>query len=170
MSRVSRRRVGEIVGMSPEHPGISRNVREVAYCGLFCGNCVIRKGRIGEWSQELLGRLRTPEFRRLAAGLPKLKRKLFAPFRKYKEACEFLVALGHLDCEDVCREGGGTTGCKIRECCQAKRLDGCWKCAEFEGCRTLAWLRPVNADAHIRNLRTIRDRGMKAFLAGKKFW
>ncbi|MEW6359985.1 MAG: DUF3795 domain-containing protein [Planctomycetota bacterium] len=143
---------------------------EVAYCGLFCGNCIIRKGAIKRLAANLMEQVDRPEFRKLAQGLPKLKPEVFAALKKYEDACRFLAALGHLDCETSCRKGGGTTGCRVRECCQAKQLDGCWQCADFESCRTLRWLQPVHADAHIRNLRAISDLGMNKFLAGDKLW
>jgi hypothetical protein len=142
----------------------------VAYCGLFCGNCIIRRGQIGELSAKLLQIMETPDFQKLAHGLPKLMPDQFRALERVEEGHRFLEALGHLDCQEVCKQGGGTTGCKIRECCQEKGIEGCWCCPQMESCKALDWLCPVNGDAHIRNLRILRDQGMAAFLSGDKNW
>jgi len=43
-------------------------------------------------------------------------------------------------------------------------------CDQFETCRTLAQLAAVNGDAPQRNLRKIRDQGLRSFLDGDEFW
>ena len=142
----------------------------VAYCGLFCGDCIIRERRIWSLSKDLLQRLRTPEFRKLAAGLPKLSPEL-KDLNYYDQCCSALAAIvDHIHCEEVCRDGGGSSDCRIRRCCREKGIQGCWTCGELEACETLAWLEPVHVDAHLRNLRKIRDFGMEAFLEGQKHW
>jgi len=143
---------------------------EVAYCGLFCGDCVIRKGRLAALSLDLLDRMRTPEFQKLAEGLPELKPELFDALREYPTCCCVLEAMSHLDCEKVCKAGGGSAACPIRGCCQAKGAEGCWSCGQFETCETLSWLNPVHQDAHRRNIRMIREQGMDEFLKGEKHW
>ena len=42
----------------------------VSYCGLYCGDCVIRRGELGSHAGVLLKEMETPEFERLAEGLP----------------------------------------------------------------------------------------------------
>jgi hypothetical protein len=142
----------------------------VAYCGLFCGNCIIREGEIHDLSQKLLARLQTPEFRKLAVGLPQLS-QAFSAFQDYDRCCAMLETIvDHLQCTEVCKQGGGSTGCEIRRCCQEKGLQGCWMCEQFETCETLAWLNPVHQDAHCKNLRKLRDGGVDSFLEGEKHW
>jgi len=143
---------------------------EVAYCGLFCGACVIRRGRIAALSKELLERMGTPEFQKLAAGLPTLNAALFEALREWQACFRVLGAMRHLDCERTCRDGGGTTACRIRECCRRKNMQGCWECDQFEDCETLSWLDPVHGDAHRQNIRMICRQGMRAFLDGEKRW
>jgi len=146
------------------------DVSKVAFCGLFCGNCIIREAELGKQSQQLLGHMNTDAFRSLASGLPKLKPELFDGLTQYEACCRALEAMSHLDCSKPCKEGGGTDGCPIRDCCTKKQIPGCWACDEFETCKTLAWLEPVNKDAHLRNIHVIRLHGMDEFLRGEKRW
>jgi hypothetical protein len=143
---------------------------QTAYCGLFCGNCVIRRGKLAALAAELLRQLEEPDVQKLLVGLPKVMPDQFRAFDRIEDARGVLEAMLHLDCQATCKQGGGTTGCAIRECCLKKGFEGCWCCNDMEGCETLAWLNPVNGNAHMLNLQTIRDRGMAAFLAGEKHW
>jgi hypothetical protein len=143
---------------------------QVAYCGLFCGDCIIRRGAIGKLSDDLLRTIGTAEFQKLATGLPLLAPDPFNALAKIDDCRDVLGAMSHLDCRRPCKKGGGSAACKIRSCCTEKKIAGCWKCKAFEDCEILAWLQPVNGDANVMNLRIIRDQGMAAFLAGKKNW
>ena len=44
--------------------------KEVAYCGLYCGDCVIRKGKLASLSKQLIESMQTADFQKLACGLP----------------------------------------------------------------------------------------------------
>jgi hypothetical protein len=81
-----------------------------------------------------------------------------------------LGAMVKLRCRKVCREGGGNPFCKIKICCNKKQIQGCWECDDFETCTKLDFLKPVHDDALYKNMRKIRKSGMKAFLAGTKYW
>jgi hypothetical protein len=81
---------------------------------------------------------------------------------------DILKVLEGLRCLKACRLGGGTTGCKIRICCRDKHVQGCWECAQFEVCPTLAWLRPVNGDENVKNLQQINRKGAAAFLKSRQ--
>ena len=94
----------------------------------------------------------------------------FAVFKKYPDCYEVLGALVKFRCKRTCRGGGGPPFCKMRKCCQARGIDGCWQCDEFETCAELDFLKPVHGDAHIKNLRTLRKKGPDAFIAGKRYW
>jgi hypothetical protein len=141
---------------------------EIAYCGLYCGDCIIRKHQMGKLAGQLLEAIATPAFAKLAAGLPEIMPEIFAPLKNHEESRQVLAAIGHLDCVIPCRSGGGTSGCRIRECCRDRGMNGCWECGEFELCPTLAWLNPVEQGANVVNLRILRNRGIEQFLAGKK--
>ena len=44
----------------------------VAYCGMCCKDCWLRKENIEESAGELLKKVKTSEFRQLAKGLPEM--------------------------------------------------------------------------------------------------
>ena len=143
---------------------------EVAFCGLYCGTCVIRQGRLAHFAGQLLKSMKSADFTKLADGLPSIHPELMSDFKKSNTAIDVLTAMLHLDCTKSCRDGGGSSACKIRQCCQGKAIAGCWMCDHTDHCETLAWLEPVNKDAHLKNIKLIQTKGMQAFLDGEKFW
>jgi hypothetical protein len=58
----------------------------------------------------------------------------------------------------------------MRKCCQKKGIEGCWECNEFETCENLDFLKASHGEAHLKNLRTLKKKGVKAFLSGTKYW
>jgi len=135
-----------------------------AYCGLYCGDCFGHQGKIADLARDLRKELRQAKFDRVAEGIP------FKEFQNYKECYEVLGALVRLRCRRACRGGGGNPMCKIRTCCQRKGLEGCWQCDDFETCEKLGDLTAGHGEAHIKNLRILRRKGLDAFLAGKRYW
>jgi hypothetical protein len=142
----------------------------IAYCGLYCGDCIIRTREIGKKAGELLQVVKTDEFQKLCAGLPIIFPDPFGALSKIDDCSTVLGAMSQLDCPRPCKDGGGSADCLMKKCCLEKKIDGCWMCDSFENCRTLAWLEPVHGDAHLKNLRILRDQGVEAFLAGDKNW
>jgi len=138
----------------------------VAYCGLYCGECINRKGEIADLARDLRKKLREAKFDRVSLGLS----KYFKEFNKYQECYEVLGAMVRLRCKKACKGGGGPPFCKIRKCCQKKGYEGCWECEEFETCKKLEFLKPIHGDAHIKNMRKIKKQGIDKFLEGKKYW
>jgi len=143
---------------------------DVAYCGLYCGDCIIRTGEMAELSSELLERMKRPEFRKLGMGLPKLMPEQFKGLENYEACYPALEAMSRFDCQKTCRDGGGSRACQIRDCCLEANIEGCWVCDDYDGCDILAWLNPVHGDAHLLNIKIIRENGMKGFLEGTKHW
>ena len=141
----------------------------VAYCGLYCGDCMIFKGEIADLAKELLDKFKESDFERVAHGLSELSSE-FKALSHYQQCYETLCAMDVLRCHQICKQGGGSTSCKIRDCCIKKGIEGCWLCNEFEHCEILAWLRPVNGDANLKNLREIRKCGIQSFISGPKYW
>ena len=43
----------------------------IAYCGLYCGNCINYKGEIADLARDLRKKLREAKFTRIAQGLSK---------------------------------------------------------------------------------------------------
>jgi hypothetical protein len=135
---------------------------QIAYCGLYCGDCFSYKGRIPDLAKDLRKELRQEKFDRVAEGIP------FKEFKHYKECYEVLGALLRLRCKNGCRGGGGNPFCSIRQCCQKKAIPGCWECDEFETCAKLNFLKATQGDAHIKNLRKLKKEGTASFLQGTK--
>jgi len=146
-----------------------QNSALVAYCGLYCGDCIIKKGEIADLSKALYGKLQKAHLDRIGPGLAKLLNE-FKPLENMELSHSCLKSLSQLRCTRICRQGGGTAACKIRICCQAKHFVGCWECDEFEQCKILSWLEPVNGHAHLKNIRKIKTEGMARFLRGEKYW
>jgi hypothetical protein len=44
------------------------------------------------------------------------------------------------------------------------------ECNEPEACEKLRFLEPVHGDAHLRNIRMIRKKGINGFIRGKRNW
>ena len=143
---------------------------QVAYCGLYCGDCIIRNGKIASLANELLSQMRKPEFEKLAEGLPQIMPEQFEAMRQTKGCVRVLESMAHLGCYKTCKDGGGGSSCPIRVCCQNKHIEGCWCCEEFETCETLSWINPVQKDAHRKNIRIIKRNGIEKFLKGTKYW
>lgn len=138
----------------------------VAYCGLYCGDCLFYKGEIADLARDLRKKLREAKFDRVSRGMA----KFFREFEDYERCYRVLGALVKLRCRRACRNGGGPPFCKMRKCCDAKKIDGCWECSQFEDCKKLDFLKPVHGDGHLQNLRAIRKKGLDGFVKGEKHW
>jgi len=136
----------------------------VAYCGIYCGDCFAHKGKVADLARDLRKELRGARFDRIVEGIS------FKEFEYYQECYEVMGALVKLRCKRACRGGGDPPFCKIRKCSQKKEIDGCWECDEFETCEKLDFLKQGHGDAHIKNLRRIKKKGVDAFIEGKRDW
>jgi hypothetical protein len=143
---------------------------KVAYCGLFCGDCIIKDACIGEISQQILHIIDSPKFKKLERGLPIISIDFWRELQRVQDVKPVLKSMCNLDCVRPCKDGGGTTSCEIRICCQEKGIDGCWECVEMDTCNILETIFPVHQGANIRNMKIIREKGMDAFLFGEKDW
>ena len=140
----------------------------VAYCGLYCGDCHGHTGKVADLARDLRKELRQSRYDKFAAFLSHYP---FAQaFTHYAECYEVLCQMVKFRCRVGCRGGGGSPFCKIRKCCQKRGLNGCWECVEFKACGELDFLSPVHGDAHLRNLRAIKKKGVEEFVQGKRHW
>ena len=140
----------------------------VAYCGLYCGDCVGYRGKVADLARDLRKELRQAKFDKTAEFLSTVP--FFEAFKHYDECYEMLGALVKFRCKKGCRNGGGPPFCKMRKCCQKKGIDGCWQCDEFETCEKLDFLKPSHGEAHLKNLRILKKKGIDGFIAGAKYW
>ncbi|MEW6529022.1 MAG: DUF3795 domain-containing protein [Candidatus Micrarchaeota archaeon] len=140
----------------------------IAYCGLYCGDCIGYRQKAADLARDLRKELRETKFDKTAEYLATMP--FFAAYKNYKECYEVLGALVKMRCKKACRGGGGPPFCKIRKCSVKKGYDGCWECDEIETCKHLDFLKPSHGDAHIKNLRKIKRKGIEEFLKGNKDW
>lgn len=142
--------------------------RNIAYCGLYCGDCPWYTGKVADMARDLRKELRIIKFDKLAEFIADYPQ--FAVFKNYPKCYEVLGSLMKARCDTSCQEGGGPLSCKIRKCCHKRAIKGCWECDEVDKCEKLDYLAPGHGDAHRRNLSIIRRKGMDAFIEGKKYW
>ena len=147
---------------------MSSNEELIAYCGLYCGECFSNEGKIADLSRDLRKELRRFRFEKTAENLSRIP--FFKTFENYPECYEVLGALVKLRCRKGCRNGGGNPTCAMKVCCNRKGYKGCWECDDFEDCKKMEFLKINHGDAHIKNMRKIKRKGTKEFLAGKKLW
>ena len=143
-------------------------MENIAYCGLYCEECFVHKGKVADLARDLRKELRKHRVDKTAETLSKMR--FFGPFKDYHRCYEVLGTLVKLRCKRGCREGGGNPFCKIRKCAQRKNYEGCWECVSFEECVKLDELCPNHGNAHVKNLRALSKKGKDGFLKGKIYW
>ncbi len=153
-----------------KQPGaVEQDERLIAACGLYCGDCFARRGRIADLARDLRKELRTARFGKVAETMGKVS--FFKAFDDYDRCYEVLGAMVKFRCRKSCREGGGDPWCKMRSCARRRGFTGCWECDSFEGCKhILAFTGTFHGEGHIRNLRRLRRKGPTAFVKGKRDW
>jgi hypothetical protein len=144
------------------------NIKLIAYCGLYCGDCYQYKGEIADLARDLRKKLRQEKFAARAEKMSTVS--YFSAFKDYPQCYELLGQIVKLRCKRACRDGGGIPVCKIRDCCRVKNIDGCWQCDEFETCNKLDFLKPYHEDAYLKNLRILQKSGVDNFIRGKRYW
>jgi len=140
----------------------------VAYCGLYCDDCMAREGKIADLATDLKGELKSAGFERFVEAVSDVP--FFEALRKYPDFTAVLDVLVASRCEKPCKEGGANPKCEVRLCCKEKEIEGCWVCGEFVDCEKLKFLERVHGIAHIRNLRRLKRNGVDGFLKGKHDW
>jgi len=140
----------------------------IAYCGLNCNDCHGYTGKIPNLARDLRKELRKAHYEKFAAFISTYS--FGKDYKNYEECYKVLGAMVKFRCKKGCRNGGGSPFCKIRKCAQKKGLEGCWECTDFETCTKLQFLENVHGDAHIRNLKIIKNKGKKEFMKRKTLW
>ncbi len=140
----------------------------VSPCGLYCAECPFHVGKIADLARDLRAELRknrTEKTAELLATIP-----YFKGFENYQTCYETLGLFVKMRCGKVCRDGGGNPRCAIKLCAEKKGYEGCWECNDFVTCSKLDFLKVGHGDAHIKNMRKIKRKGIKEFLEGEKPW
>jgi len=137
----------------------------MGYCGLYCEDCFNHKGEIADLARDLRKKLREERFDKAAAGLS----RFFKDFNDYEKCYDVLGAMVKLRCKAGCRNGRGPH-CIPGICCIKNGYEGCWECGKLEDCKKLKFLDPIHGDGHLKNLRTIKKKGVEGFKQGKRYW
>ena len=140
----------------------------VTFCGLCCLDCHGHTGKIPDLARDLRKELKKAKYEKFAASVSKYP--FAAAFGHYPECYELLGQMMKFRCKKGCRDGGGPPFCKIRKCCNSKKIDGCWECDSYESCEKLDFLDDTHGEAAKKNLATIKKKGIAGFLAGKRNW
>lgn len=148
-------------------------MKDVAYCGLCCTDCMFYKSDITKQAEELIHSLRIANFKDYA----EIKRKQadareeVSPFHFYSRFIEMLTWVSKRGCVQSCREGADNCGlgkdCKIRQCVLSKQYEGCWECSLLDSCTNFSLLRAVCHNAPQNNSKYIKDIGMYPFLTSE---
>jgi len=144
------------------------NTNLIAYCGLFCSDCPAYLGRISNIAMLLRKELRRTEYNKFAKLMS--KNSASADLKDFDTCYAVLGAMTMFRCEKGCRKGGGSSSCRIRLCCQEKKLEGCWQCDQFEKCKKLDAHNALHGNAHRENLRAIQKKGKEEFVKGVHLW
>ena len=134
----------------------------VAYCGLYCGDCVKHKGEISKLAQELKELLSQEKFEKIANMIPELE--------NYKEFSKVLDTISNIECPIGCRAGGGNAECEVKVCCQNKGYFTCAECDEFMYCTELAGIPVIQCGviSYAKELERLREVGMDKWLEEKE--
>jgi len=118
-----------------------------AWCGLCCADCIPSNEAFFSLIRSLDDMLGKTQFEEYA----RLKSEKNPIFKEYLVFLKVLREIKSLQCTSPCRNGGGKSGCEVRNCAQNKGYDGCWECDGRRTCSLLDPLRRVhpNIDYHL---------------------
>jgi hypothetical protein len=140
----------------------------ISYCGLYCPDCPLFLGKISDIARDLRKELRRVEYDRFAKYISKFPAG--KQFENFEECYDGLGTIMKFRCDKGCRQGGGTDNCQIRQCCQDQNLVGCWQCSKYEHCKKLDSLNALHQNAHRKNLKVIKEKGIIEFAKGNRHW
>lgn len=139
----------------------------LAYCGLYCGDCVGYTGVVADAALDFSSILDRHKFHMTAKSVFPEQLK---EYEKFQEMLDFMTGL---KCPGICRErADGSTSCEIRKCCIEHGYFACHECDDFETCDKLSSLmQGLHGEAILKNLREIRHMGVDAWIEdGKRYW
>ncbi len=140
----------------------------IAYCRLYCKDYPLYRGKIADPARDLRKEIGQSKFDRIAKALSYVP--FFKAFEGYSQSYDVLGAMVKLRCPKNCKNGGGFPSCRIRQCCKKKEFEECWDWGEFENCEKLDFLETGHSEAHLKNSRKLKNKGVQEFPEGKKHW
>lgn len=132
----------------------------LAYCGIYCGDCLGYTGVIADAAAEFKAVLDKYKFRRSAECVFP---EHLPDFDTFEERLAFMTGLR---CPQACRERpDDATDCPVRNCCIDRGYFACHECDELETCDKLSSLYDgLHYEAWMKNLKAVRDMGLDAWL------
>jgi hypothetical protein len=138
----------------------------VAYCGLYCPDCVHFQNAHNAPADALRQALCGARIERYA----RVPSAFSASLKQYDAFLRVLDYLADRSCMAVCRTGGGCGGvpCAIMRCCLGNGYPGCWECPDLDACDKFAFLSPQCGDLPRENLRLIKRHGLEEWFERRK--
>lgn len=138
----------------------------LAFCGLYCKDYAGFTGEIVDAASKLRDTLSSYKFERMASSLFSEQLK---DYDKFLEMLNFIITL---KCETICRFRESTeSGCSIRKCCKDRKYFACYECEDYGACEKLRALEKLHGDAHLKNIRQIREMGLELWIErGNRYW
>lgn len=143
----------------------------LAYCGIYCPDCLGYTGVVADAAENLLDVLTRHKFERTAASV--FPEEL-AEYDRLREMLGFMAALR---CPARCRKdesAASASSCRVRACCRERGFFACYECDGFEECETLSSIvGGLHAESCVANLKSVREMGLDAWLqSGKRhhYW
>jgi len=136
---------------------LERRKRLLAYCGIYCGDCLGQTGVIADAAKEFKEVLEGYRFDLTAESIfPK-------ELKNYEMFSEVLGFMTNLRCPWICRERGDTdVSCEVRRCCKGRGFYACFECNDLEACDKLRSAHGgLHADSCLKNLRAVREMGLE---------
>ncbi|MFH1688914.1 MAG: DUF3795 domain-containing protein [Candidatus Eisenbacteria bacterium] len=131
----------------------------LAYCGLYCGDCMGYTGVIADAAERFKAVLEQYQFGKTAAAM------FQEELAEYGNLVEMVDFMSGLRCPAVCRSRTGHTSCQAKNCCIGNGYFACHECDGFETCDTLRAVHfGIHEEACTLNLKAIRDIGLDAWL------
>jgi len=133
----------------------------IAYCGLFCGDCVRYGSTLTESARTLLTELEKRKF----SDYVEVKKKFDDAFKDYPIFVDVLKKIVELECKESCRKGGGCSAfdCQIVTCCVEKKQKGCWECEQLVACDKFDFLKSFHGETPKKNCVDLRENGFDDF-------
>jgi len=139
----------------------------LAYCGLYCGDCLGYTGLLARRAKSLFTVLEKHQFDRTA--------KVVFPkeLKDYHRFHQMLGFMTGLKCPKICRDRkDDEASCEIRKCCIDKGFYACYECDDLETCDKLkTFMQGLHFDSCVRNLKAIKKMGLDVWIKkGEKHW
>jgi hypothetical protein len=131
----------------------------LAYCGLYCGDCMGYTGVIADAAERFKAVLEQYRFGKTAGAM--FQEELAG----YDNLVEMVGFMTGLRCPAACRLRTDHMSCSAKNCCIDKGYFACYECDEFETCEKLRAVHVgIHEEACTLNLKAIREIGLDAWL------